>query len=581
MPRSTNPSCCRRALFSAVIAGVAVCAGMNGSGSATEPAAPATAGDLVAGARRICILGDSITFDGGWVAGLAAWTEARGYPAAVINCGLPSETASGLSEEGHAGGKFPRPDVHERLERVLRVVRPDLVIACYGMNCGIYEPLDETRFAAYRAGIEKLRQTVETSGARIIHLTPPVYDGRPGTRHPAGDVDYDAVLAAYSDWLLSRRADGWLVIDVHGPMRRWLDERRAADAAFTFQPDAVHPDEAGEWAICRAVLLGLGDDRLGAEAEPVSLRPFLPDCQERMRLLRQAYVGAAGHLRPGIQPGLPVADAEAAAGRITDSLRRRRPFLIGEKRPSSEWKSAVEWPRPRVVDPGAAPAHAAPVPADAVVLFGGADLSAFEGPPQWTVDDGIATVKGGSITTKQPFGDCHVHVEFRTPHPATGSGQGRGNSGIYLMGRYEIQLLDSFEDGTDAPRTYPDGQCGALYKQQPPAVNACRAPGEWQSFDILFTRPRFTAEGALGAPGRVSVLHNGVAIHSDTVILGTTGWAEFPAYQAHPDALPLSIQDHGNPVQFRSIWVRPFEAVFGSLPADVPPRGGARPGRDG
>jgi lysophospholipase L1-like esterase len=564
-----------------VIAGVAVGAGMNGSGGATEPAAPATAGDLVAGARRICILGDSITFDGGWVAGLASWTEARGYPAAVINCGLPSETASGLSEEGHAGGRFPRPDVHERLERVLRVVRPDLVIACYGMNCGIYEPLDETRFAAYRAGIEKLRQTVETSGARIIHLTPPVYDGRPGTRHPAGDVDYDAVLAAYSDWLLSRRADGWLVIDVHGPMRRWLDERRAADAAFTFQPDAVHPDEAGQWAICRAVLLGLGDDRLGAEAEPVSLRPFLPDCQERMRLLRQAYVGAAGHLRPGIQPGLPVADAEAAAGRITDSLRRRRPFLIGEKRPSSEWKSAVEWPRPQVVDPGPAPAHAAPVPADAIVLFGGADLSAFEGPPQWTVDDGIATVKGGSITTKQPFGDCHVHVEFRTPRPATGSGQGRGNSGIYLMGRYEIQLLDSFEDGTDAPRTYPDGQCGALYKQQPPAVNACRAPGEWQSFDILFTRPRFTAEGALGAPGRVSVLHNGVAIHSDTVILGTTGWAEFPAYQAHPDALPLSIQDHGNPVQFRSIWVRPFEAVFGSLPADVPPRGGARPGRDG
>lgn len=545
-----------------------------------EPAPRATPRELVAGARRICVLGDSITFDGGWVAELAAWTEARGYPAALINCGLPSETVSGLSEAGHAGGKFPRPDLHERLERVLRLVRPDLVIACYGMNCGIYEPLDETRFAAYRAGIEKLRSVVEASGARIIHLTPPVYDGRPGQRHPAGDVDYDAVLGTYSDWLLSRRADGWLVIDVHGPMRKWLDERRVGDPAFTFQPDAVHPDEAGHWAICRAVLLGLDDDRTAAEAEPVSLRPFLPDCVERMRILRQAYVGAAGHLRPGIEAGLPVADAEAAAALITDSLRRRRRFLVGEKRASGEWKSAVEWPRPPVVDPGPAPARAAPVPADAVVLFDGADLSAFEGPPQWTVADGIATVKGGSITTKQAFGDCHVHVEFRTPQPATGSGQGRGNSGIYLMGRYEIQILDSFEDGTDAPRTYPDGQCGALYKQQPPAVNACRAPGEWQAFDILFTRPRFTGEGKLAAPGRVSVVHNGVAIHTDTVILGTTGWADPPAYQPHADALPLSIQDHGNPVQFRAIWVRPFAPVTGRLP-DEPPAAAASAGKAG
>jgi hypothetical protein len=131
------------------------------------------------------------------------------------------------------------------------------------------------------------------------------------------------------------------------------------------------------------------------------------------------------------------------------------------------------------------------------------------------------------------------------------------------MTKYEVQLLDSFEDGTDGPLTYPDGQCGAIYKQRPPAVNACRRPGEWQTYDILFTRPRFGADGTLDAPGRVSVLHNGVAIHSDTTLLGSTLWDGPPAYAPHADALPLELQDHGNPIDFRSIWVRPFEPVAG------------------
>jgi hypothetical protein len=129
------------------------------------------------------------------------------------------------------------------------------------------------------------------------------------------------------------------------------------------------------------------------------------------------------------------------------------------------------------------------------------------------------------------------------------------------MGTYEIQVLDSFEDGTDGPLTYHDGQCGALYKQQPPAVNACRRPGEWQTYDILFTRPRFAADGTLEKPGRVSVMHNGVAIHSDTVIKGPTAYNMPPSYAQHAESLPIALQDHGNPVQFRNIWVRPFEAV--------------------
>jgi len=517
--------------------------------------------DLLDAAKRICVLGDSITYDGRWVSALSAWMEAKGLTADLIAVGLPSETCSGLSEEGHAGGQFPRPDVHDRLARVLSVVKPDLVLACYGMNCGIYLPLDESRFAAYRAGMEKLHDEVEKTGAKIIHLTPPVYDGRPGTGHPAGDADYEGVLQEYSKWLLSKRADGWTVIDTHTPMKALLDAKRQDDPAYTFIPDAVHPDEAGQWAICRGLLAALGDAKSAAEEKPEWFANFLPECHARMTLLRDAYLSAAGHLRPGIAPGLPIGEAEAKARRITESLRSRHDYLLGKKFPSTEWKSAIAWPRPKVVNPGPAAAKPAPIPADAIVLFDGNTLDAWHGGEKWTIRDGIATVGGATITTKENFGDCQIHVEFRTPKPAVGAGQGRGNSGVYLMGKYEIQILDSFEDGTEGPLTYPDGQCGSLYKQQPPAVNACRAPGEWQTYDIVFTRPRFAADGALEAPGRVSVLHNGVAIHSDTVILGTTSWSDPPRYEQHADLLPLSLQDHGNPLQFRSVWVRPFEKV--------------------
>lgn len=221
----------------------------------------------------------------------------------------------------------------------------------------------------------------------------------------------------------------------------------------------------------------------------------------------------------------------------------------------------INWPRPAVVDPGPEPAGPAAAPSDAIVLLGDGPLDAWEGGEGWKLVDGVLTVGKGQIQTKQGFGDCQLHLEFRMPSPPKGKGQGRGNSGVFLMGQYEIQVLDSFEDGTDGPLTYPDGQCGALYKQQPPAVNACRRPGEWQTYDILFTRPRFTADGRLEAPGRVSVIHNGVAIHSDTVIKGATAWHEPPRYHHHDDALPIALQDHGNPVQFRDIWIRPFEPV--------------------
>ena len=402
---------------------------------------------------------------------------------------------------------------------------------------------------------------VEKAGAKIVHLTPPVYGGPPGRPGPAGTVDYDAVLAEYSRWLVGRRADGWHVIDVHAPMRAALDERRKADPGFAFAADSVHAGDEGHLAIARAVIAGLGDEKAATAADlGTRLAPFLPEVTARLHLIRDAYVSTAGHLRPGMPRGLSVSEAEARARRLTESLRSRRLQLRGRKQKGGEWLMAIDWPRPPVVDPGPEPAGPAPVPTDAVVLFDGTNLDAWNNAGTWKVADGVATVGKGLIETKAGFGDCHLHVEFRTAAPAKGQGQGRSNSGVFLMGRYEIQVLDSFEDGTDGPLTYPDGQCGALYKQRPPAVNACRSPGKWQTYDILFTRPRFAADKSVEKPGRVSVLHNGVAIHADTVILGSTRWHEPPAYEHHSDALPISLQDHGNPVQFRNVWVVPADA---------------------
>ncbi len=558
LPPSTRTPWLRSPL--AALCLVAACGFGAAAVRAAEADPPGNPGDMVRQARRIVVLGDSISYDGRWVACVAAWLESRGSTAEVIDVGLPSETVSGLSEEGHAGGKFPRPDVHERLERVLRLTRPDLVVACYGMNCGIYQPLDEGRFSRFKEGMQRLHDAVEKAGARIIHLTPPVYDQRPDKAGPAGATGYDAVLDAYSKWLISKRADGWTVIDVHGPMKDRLAAARARDPAVVFAPDTVHPDDSGHWEICRAVLSGLGDTEAAAAETPAPFAPFLPEVTARLRLLRDAYLAAAGHLRPGMPAGLPVGEAEAKARQITESIRTRRAHLLGGQLPGKqEWKYPAEWPRPRVVDPGPAPATPAPVPADAIRLFDGKNLDAWTGAEHWQVADGIATVGKGAIHTKQPFGDCQLHVEFRTPADTSGTGQQRGNSGVFLMDKYEIQVLDSFQDGTEAPVTYFDGQCGAVYKQQPPAVNACRRPGEWQSYDILFTRPRFAADGSLAAPARISVLHNGIAIHSDTVIKGETYYDRPPFYTAHDDSLPIRLQDHGNPVQFRSIWVRPFE----------------------
>ena len=214
-------------------------------------------------------------------------------------------------------------------------------------------------------------------------------------------------------------------------------------------------------------------------------------------------------------------------------------------------------PNPPVIDPGTSSTQEQPgePPSDATVLFGGNDLSNWETPngqsPEWEVQDGYMIVGDGPIRTKQTFGDVQLHVEFSTPNPPKGEGQGRGNSGVYLMGRYEVQVLDSYQ-----AETYADGQAGALYGQHPPLVNASRAPGEWQTYDIIFHRPHFDEAGVLVEPATMTVLHNGVVVQDDQRLMGPTAYQDRPQYEAHPDELPIMLQDHTNPVRYRNIWVR-------------------------
>ena len=218
--------------------------------------------------------------------------------------------------------------------------------------------------------------------------------------------------------------------------------------------------------------------------------------------------------------------------------------------------SEVWEPEPRVVTPGEGTAP----PSDAIILFDGSDLDEWvmtkDGSAgAWTVAEGAMTVvpKTGGIRTKREFGDFQLHIEWRTPSEVEGKGQGRGNSGIFLQSRYEIQVLDSYNN-----RTYSNGQAGSIYKQHMPLVNACRPPGEWQTYDVIYTAPRFNEDGMKTAPARVTVIQNGILIQHDTEIYGTTEFRSFPKNKAHGKA-PLMLQDHSNPVSYRNIWIRTLD----------------------
>jgi hypothetical protein len=219
-------------------------------------------------------------------------------------------------------------------------------------------------------------------------------------------------------------------------------------------------------------------------------------------------------------------------------------------------------PLPQVVTPGTSSTQDEPgrPPSDAVVLFDGKDLSHWRGrsgkAAAWTIAEGALVVApaAGEIISRDEFGDCQLHLEFAAPIPPRGSDQGRGNSGVMFFGRYEIQVLDSFQN-----RTYADGHAAAIYGQYPPLVNASRPPGQWQTYDIIFKAPRFREDRSLESPAYVTMLHNGVLVHDHRPLIGAMAYRAVGKYTPHGPKGPILLQDHGNPVRFRNIWVRELE----------------------
>lgn len=287
--------------------------------------------------RRVLFLGDSITYAGGYIEAIdaALFLHASDSRTELINLGLPSETVSGLTEPNHADGAFPRPDLHERLERALTKIQPDLVVACYGMNDGIYSPFDAARFAKFKAGIIWLRDTAQKSGAKVWLLTPPPFDPVPivaqtlpegKSAYPSGSpfAGYDGVLGKYSEWLLSQKRKGWNVIDIHTPLNVVLMEKRKTDAGFAFAGDGVHLNGLGQRLIAREILRAWGgkpEHLPEAETSDARETHIAALVHERQRLLTDAYLNEIGHKRPGMAKGIPVAEAEKRASEIEATIR--------------------------------------------------------------------------------------------------------------------------------------------------------------------------------------------------------------------------------------------------------------------
>jgi lysophospholipase L1-like esterase len=293
--------------------------------------------NIASGSKRILFLGNSITWAGMYVNDVEVYLTVQ-YPGRrfeFINVGLSSETVSGLSEPGHAGGSFPRPDLHERLGRVLEQTKPDMVFACYGMNDGIYMPFDSGRFQKFKDGINWLHEEVVKTGARLIHLTPPDYDEVKGK-----SKGYAAVLDRYADWLLSRkRFSKWEVIDIHYPMKNYLAAHRKIDSTFKLDgfalaQDGVHPGETGHWIIARQILLYLGFKDVSKSTGIIeSIRQIQHAAEvvnlvaKRQNMMRDAWLTATKHVRPGLPVGLPLSEAQTKA----DELMQEIESLIQKK----------------------------------------------------------------------------------------------------------------------------------------------------------------------------------------------------------------------------------------------------------
>ncbi|WEK18050.1 MAG: SGNH/GDSL hydrolase family protein [Candidatus Pedobacter colombiensis] len=281
-----------------------------------------------AGTKKILFLGNSITYAGQYITDIEAYC-AINYPdrkMEFINMGLPSETVAGLSEPGHAGGKFPRPDLHERLDRVLEVTKPDLVFACYGMNDGLYMPFDQERFEKFKAGINWLHDKVAGTGVRIIHVTPPIYDELRG-----GKQGYAVVLDRYADWLLGqKKTAGWEVADIHYPMKKYLEAHRKIDAAFNINgfylaADGVHPAEVGHWIMAKELLLYMGEKQVVSGTDVLAVikhskkEELFKLVALKQSMMKDAWLTAAGHKRP-MKAGLPLEEAKKKAAEIDEQI---------------------------------------------------------------------------------------------------------------------------------------------------------------------------------------------------------------------------------------------------------------------
>jgi lysophospholipase L1-like esterase len=239
-----------------------------------------------------------------------------------MNLGLPSETVSQLSEENHADGRFPRPALQERLARVLAQTKPDLVFASYGMNDGIYLPFDESRFQKYKDGIEWLHVEIEEISAKIVHLTPPIFDERKGK-------EYAQVLDIYSDWLMTKvKSDGWLVADIHFPMKQYLHNQRLIDSTFALAEDGVHPSETGHWLMAKQLLLYLGEKEIdnfdnanAAFANFKNGEKIAKSIEEKQTIMKDAWLTSTGHKRPEMAVGLPLNIAKQKAKEIDKQIR--------------------------------------------------------------------------------------------------------------------------------------------------------------------------------------------------------------------------------------------------------------------
>ncbi len=244
-----------------------------------------------------------------------------------------------------------------------------------------------------------------------------------------------------------------------------------------------------------------------------------------------------------------IATAGFFAGLVADEIHNTAPH--------NRWRQHdIRRPKPPLVEPlDSSPGTQ--TPKDAVILFDGTNLDAWQapggGPAPWTVTDGLLEIAPGTgpIESKGKFGDVQLHVEWAAPNPPAGQGQDRGNSGIFLMGLYELQVLDSYHADT-----YADGQAGAIYGQYPPLFNASRPPGEWQTYDVAFRRPRFDRSGKLLEPARVTLIHNGILVQNNEELFGSTAWLQWLPYEAHDDRGRIQLQDHGHRVRFRKIWLR-------------------------